>query len=919
MSKTEEKEFYHSQEKNRMAAVLSCIGDGVISADLENRIDFINSAAEALTGWKAEEALGRPIEDVLVIINKEIGAPVESVAAEAIKTGHSVGLKNHSALAARNGMNYYISASFSPVKDKDGSITGVVAVFRDITSIKQMEEELREERNKLLSFFEFAPMGILILDNNAVVQDANKTFFDMLELDASFLFGKCFGDGIHCIYSYERGCGNGEKCNICHARNAFNTVIKSDIPIKNISFKKTLIINGKPTDVWYDINLSPIIITGEKHVMVIINDITERKEAEIKLIQSQQKYKSLFANLGSGFAYQKLIYDESGNAVDIQFVETNDHYKKMFGIQQESINGRLYSEIFPHNMSLFEKNVKVYINIMNNRDNLYIDEIFSDTSGKWYALAAYSPEQDHLVTILTDIDHRKKIEIELRRAKEVAEAANRAKSEFLANMSHEIRTPLNGILGMIELTLLTNLDKEQRENMSIAKNCAGTLLNIINDVLDFSKMEAGKLVIESIEFDIKTLLYDTIKVHSSHAKTKGLEFDYSFSNGIPHFLIGDPTRLRQVIDNLLSNSIKFTQSGKVKIEVRKVNAEGNFVELEFRVTDTGIGISSENMDKLFKNFSQIDSSITREFGGTGLGLAICKQLVKNMNGSIMAESEVGKGSSFFFSLKFETGNKPTGKTAGRNCAGKAERTMSILLVEDDRLNQLVLLRMLKESGSNTDIANNGLEALDAHEKKRYDIILMDIQMPEMDGIEATRRIREREGSERHTPIIALTAFALKGDKERFLGMGMDGYIAKPVSIKELLSAINSVYESSNENYPDFNEKVRVGEDGELVFLDEEVEIEKDLLFSTVREIDMNIKQLSNMLLGDDLHVIELKAHTIKELFAHIDATGLKDNAFKIELAARRGNLKEAAGSSVQIGREFETFKKAINYKEDSEC
>ncbi|HYE84369.1 MAG TPA: ATP-binding protein [Clostridia bacterium] len=657
MSFDKSSELRNNPEKERMAAVLACIGDGVISIDINGNIDFMNNAAEALTGWRPEEALGRPVGEVLNIVNTDTGEPVEDPIAKAVEAGSSIGLENHSALISKSGTKYYISASCSPIKDEAGRTNGVVVVFRDITHIKLMESEL-------------------------------------------------------------------------------------------------------------------------------------------EVIKSRQKYRSLFMNMHSGFAYLRFIYDDSGNITDMQFIETNDSYNRMFGFTEGNINGKLYSEVFPNNKRLFLKNFKLYNGIIQRGQSLYIDEFYSEVSKRWYSIAVYSPEPDHLVSIVTDIDHKKKAELELRAAKEAAEAANRVKSEFLANMSHEIRTPLNGILGMIDLTLLTALDKEQKDNMIIAKNCAGALLTIINDVLDFSKMEAGKLSLESIEFDIKTLLYDIIKAHSADARNKKLEFNYSFSRGIPRYLTGDPNRLRQVLDNLISNSIKFTRSGEVKIDVIKTEYSDEYIELEFRVSDTGIGISPENMDKLFKSFSQVDSSITREFGGTGLGLVICKQLVKMMGGRIWAESIEGKGSIFIFTVRFEINDKALGKTDAKTSIQKTAKKIDVLLVEDDSLNRIVLFRMLEKKGFSVDIANNGLDALNAFEKKKYDIILMDIQMPVMDGVEAAGKIREKEGKGRHTPIIALTAFALKGDKERFLTTGMDDYISKPVDMEELFSVISRVYEDN---------------------------------------------------------------------------------------------------------------------------
>jgi len=917
MAMDENNRLYRDLGKERMLAVLACIGDGVISADVQGNIDFINNVAEALTDWTAQEALGKRLEEVLRISNTESRIQAKDAIIKALETGHSIGLKNHTELLSKKGNRYYISASVSPVRNLEGKTDGVVIVFRDITRVKVMENRLREERDRQSKLFDFSPVGILVLDDNAVIKQANKSFAEMLGFeDAAGVIGQRFGDCIQCVSGSSGGCGRGEECGFCEIRNALKKVYESNIPDKSISVQKTLLTAGYSKDIWYIVSLSPIELSGEKYVMMIIDDITDKKLAETKLLKSQQKYKSLFMNMGRGYAYLRLIYDKGGNVEDMEYVETNDYYNNLFGISGDGIDGKRFTAVFPGHKKQFYQLVSTYASAIESGKELNLDELYVEASDMWCSISAYSPENGYLVMIVSDIDKKKRYELELKRAKESAEAANRAKSEFLANMSHEIRTPLNGIMGMIDLTLLTNLDKEQRENMSIAKNCAGTLLNLISDILDFSKMEAGRLEIENIEFDIKAMLYDVIKVHSANAKKKGLDFRYSFPRGIPRYLSGDPTRLRQVLDNLISNGIKFTQTGMVKLQVEKTEEDGSDIELEFRVTDTGIGIAAENMDKLFKNFSQVDSSITRKFGGTGLGLAICKSLVNKMKGRIWAASEPGKGSSFFFTVRLGIGSKPEIKSRKAHSTRKVASRMNVLLAEDDSLNKTVLLRMLKEGGIDADVAGNGLEAIAAHQNKPYDLILMDIQMPEMDGIEAAKHIREADGPHKHTPIIALTAFALNGDGKRYIDMGMDGYLAKPVGINELLSAVNSFQTGASSEYPDFSEKVRIDENGELVFTKETEKLDKEELFSVIDNIAGNISEFTSVLAKGDLQKIEQKAHLLKELFDRIDETEFKDRMFRIELAARRGSLKDAAGHSAQLESAFETLKKSVNYEED---
>ena len=635
---------------------------------------------------------------------------------------------------------------------------------------------------------DFIPDAILAIDLNGIVIAWNKAMEELTGTLATDILGKGNYEYALPIYGIRRP----TLADLALKPDAVNEAKYSNLRRDGNSISGEAYITSLRKGgsyIWG--KAAPLYNSSGNVVGVIesIRDITMRKLAEEELRKSREKYQNIFENSILGL-YQSIP--------EGKYLSVNPAFARLFGYScpeemiscVADIGQQLYSNPKDRKRAIKQLIEQGFL------EGFELEVQRRDGTKFWVSMNTRIVQDEnglHYDGTVEDITKRKRAEDVLRASKEVAEATTKSKSDFLANMSHEIRTPMNAVIGMTGLLMDEELTIEQKEYVETIRSSGEALLDIINDILDISKIEAGMMDLEHQPFSLQRCIEESIDLGAENATKKGLEMEYRIEPHIPAVVLGDYARLRQILVNLIGNAVKFTEKGCISIVVSGKKIDGESYEIHFAVKDTGIGIPEDKADRLFQLFSQVDASTARRYGGTGLGLAISKKLVEMMNGKIWVESQTGIGSTFHFTIEVQpTLSAPidTGRSAFSTKAvshGDLDQPLRILLAEDNMINQRVALRMLAKLGLRGDVACNGYEVLQALERQSYDVVLMDVQMPGMDGLETTKAIRQRWSD--GPKIIAMTAAAFKSDREMCFEAGMDDYIRKPVRIEELAKAL----------------------------------------------------------------------------------------------------------------------------------
>ncbi|XZE36276.1 PAS domain S-box protein [Pirellulaceae bacterium SH501] len=707
--------------------------------------------------------------------------------------------------------------------------------------------------------------------------------------------------------------------------------------------------------VWVRVSASVVRDTEGRptHFVKVIEDIHRRKQTELELQQYHERVEKL-SLVASKTQHSVVITDANGK---IEWC--NEAFSRLTGYELREVVGRKPGEFLQGEQTDPEAIVAIRKSLLE-RSSIAIEIVNYDASGKSYWIELkIDPVLDDSGTLTNyiatqiDITERKKFEQNLCQAKQAAELANKAKSEFLAAMSHELRTPLNGVIGMAELLAESNLDQRQKSFVDTCRRSGQALLTLINDILDFSKIESGKLELDSHPFELMQLAYEAVDVIAYRAEQKGVKLRLYSKNPGTLPLLGDSHRLRQVLTNLVGNAVKFTDQGSVTVEIDVISSSDQNAQVRFKVKDTGIGIPADRLQDLFKEFSQVDRSASRRFNGSGLGLSISKSIVEAMGGTIGVNSIEGIGSEFWFQVSFqrdrasqystpvscegtngfvslnkdrESSSPSTNVGSSVQDTSRLANSIRVLLAEDNPTNQMFAQEVISRQGWICEVVDNGRRAVEAIHASHFDLVLMDCQMPEMDGFAATAAIRRREqetGSAIAIPIIALTANAIKGDRERCLLSGMDAYLPKPFAPKSLLELIHKLVldrnlcvrdNDINTQHPDRDEGLQKPFD-ETQFLEDrcmgDSEFAVSLLDSFLSTSSERVQELTDYLKSGDIVSAGEAAHSLKGSAGILFAERLSLLAERIEKAGALHDYSAVESIADELVEEVEACHRAI--------
>ena len=780
--KETEKKLKESEERHRM--LLERLPESVVVYDMDGKAVYVNPAFEKTFGWSREEVLGTKINFVPPELEAETKAAIQKMVAAGRET-----LFFETRRLTKKGDQLDVRVNTAPFYDPNGLKVGNIVILNDITERKRAEKAIKNSEQRLSQIVNFLPDPTIVVDSEGTVVTWNQAMENLSGVKADDMVGK--GNFEYALPFY----GERRPILIDLVKNwdaeygkKYLSVTRDGENLISESYHPSL--GGKELYLHATAGLIYDASGGVAGAIESLRDITEKKKADDIIRESEERLSNILKTTNEGF----WLIDTDDITLDV-----NDAMCEILQRSREEIVGKSINDFLDEkNIAIVRKQEGIrsedekglYEVSLSRADGTIVPCLVNaapllDADGK--KIGSFG--------MFTDITERKHMEDELLDAKYIADEANRAKGDFLANMSHEIRTPMNAVIGMTHLALKTELTPKQQDYLHKIQSSANSLLGIINDILDFSKIEAGKMDMESVDFNLDDVLDNLGNLVSVKAQEKeDLEVLFATAQNVPRFLVGDPLRLGQVLINLTNNAVKFTDSGEIVVSTEVVKKQKDRITLKLAVIDSGIGLTEEQAGKLFQSFTQADTSTTRKYGGTGLGLTISKRLVEMMGGEIWVDSEPGRGSTFSFTATFGLGREDVKK---RFAPSRDLRGMKVLVVDDNPTSREILRDMMESFSFEVTLAAGGQEGISEIEKadgdKPFEMVIMDWKMPEMDGIEASRRIKEHPGLSHVPQVVMVTAYGREEVMRKAEKVGLDGFLLKPVSPSVLFDTVMQAY------------------------------------------------------------------------------------------------------------------------------